>query len=64
MPRSQLRVEDNGFDDFAVATIWQSRVEIVGYSVACFDRIAVFKRHIAELPSGRGSYVYVIIGYL
>ena len=30
--------------------MWQSRVEIEAYSVAYFDHIAAFKRHIAELP--------------
>ena len=50
VPRPQLRVqieEDNAFDDFAVAiwkdAMWQSRVEIKGYSVVYFDRIAVFE---------------------
>ena len=45
MPRPQLYVEDNAFDDFAVAIwyMWQSHVEIEGYSDVYFDRIAVFE---------------------
>ena len=47
----QLHVEDNAFDNFAVAIsmeesylhMWQSRVEIVGYSVTYFDHIAVLE---------------------
>ena len=43
--RPQLCVEDNAFDDFAVAIwyMWQSHVEIEGYSDMYFDRIAVFE---------------------
>ena len=45
VPRPQLYVEDNAFDDFAVAIwyMWQSHVEIEGYSDVYFDRIAVFE---------------------
>ena len=45
--------------------MWQSRVQIVGYSVAYFDRIAVFEaHHSAELPSGGAHTCFVIIDYL
>ena len=30
--------------------VWQSRVEIEGYSVVYFDRLLCLKRRIAELP--------------
>ena len=45
VPHLQLCVEGNAFDDFAVAIwyMWQSHVEIEGYSDVYFNRIAVFE---------------------
>ena len=34
--------------------MWQSHVEIEGYSIAYFDRIAAFKAPIAEFPLRAG----------
>ena len=36
--------------DHQLLYMWQSRVEIKGYSVVHFDHITVFEERIAELP--------------
>ena len=44
--------------------MWQSRVEILGYSVTYFDHIAVFEAPYGWTAVGAGLTCFVIIDYL
>ena len=44
------------FTMYRVFYVWQSRVEIKSYSIACFDRIAAFEAPYHNFCQGWGSY--------